>query len=135
MSGVWACRAEVAWTENLARLNRDWLELHGIRQLDYNDDINKKEDDDIRADGDSHLVAADFDSFEVPHCRAAMAWRRTSCSLVAQLHRGQGAASAIVDDAGALLILGSSCMTYSCYRLVRAASRAAKPIAMINLDG
>ena len=126
--------ARVAWTENLARINHDWVERHGIKEFRDNDRGN--EDDDIRADGDSHLVAADFDSFEVPHC-SQCGHGVVMPDLVffggSIRNEVKEAAAAIVDDADALLIVGSSCMTYSCFRLVRAASTAGKPIAMVNL--
>ena len=122
-----------AWTEHMARVNRAWVARHGITEFR---DTGEGADDDIRADGDSHLEAADFDSFEVPPC-SACGHDVVMPDLVffggSIRNEVKEAAAAIVDDADALLIVGSSCTTYSCFRLVRAASTAGKPIAMVNM--
>jgi NAD-dependent SIR2 family protein deacetylase len=47
----------------------------------------------------------------------------------------KSAAEEAIDDAGRLLILGSSLATYSAWRLVERAHRRVMPIAIINLGG
>ena len=139
----------IDFTRQVEHLNLEWLRRVGIDQLDENGsrlstsnshgDNNDDDQSDIRADGDSHLdLGKDFDDFKVPPCP------RSDCKdgiLMPDLvffggsirKEVKDSAAKIIDDGDALLVLGSSCMVYSAYRLVRAASLAEKPIAVVNI--
>jgi NAD-dependent SIR2 family protein deacetylase len=87
------------------------------------------------ADGDAHLEARDPDVIRVPPC--------TRCAGVLKpdiVFFGEGVPRARVDaalksleQADAMLVVGSSLMVYSGYRFCEWADRIGKPIAAINL--
>ena len=86
-------------------------------------------------DGDARLADVDYASVTVPPCAA--------CGGMLKPHVvffGEGVppqrveeAFAVLDDADALLVVGSSLMVYSGYRFAQAAARAGKPIAAVNI--
>jgi NAD-dependent SIR2 family protein deacetylase len=91
-------------------------------------------DGEVRPDGDTH-VAASPDDLQVPACR--------DCGGVLKpkvVFFGENVPKARVDDgfaaveeADALLVVGSSLMVYSGYRFVRAARERGRPVALLNL--
>jgi NAD-dependent SIR2 family protein deacetylase len=91
-------------------------------------------DGEVRPDGDTH-VAASPDDLVVPDCPA--------CGGVLKprvVFFGEGVPRsrvdetlAALDDADALLVVGSSLMVYSGYRFVRAARERGRPVALVNL--
>lgn len=88
-----------------------------------------------RPDGDADLEA-DFSAFRVPGCRRCGRgiWKPDVVFFGDNVPGERVArATAMVDEAGALLVVGSSLMVYSGYRFARQASRASKPIACLNL--
>lgn len=103
----------------MVRLNPIWMDL----------------DAQTAPDGDADLETADFLSFEVPPCR--------QCGGVLKpdvVFFGENVPKATVqaayqhlDEADAVLIIGSSLMVYSGFRFVQAAARAGKPLAAVNL--
>ena len=86
-------------------------------------------------DGDAHVEPADLARFVVPHC--------PHCGGVLKpdvVFFGDGVATAVtleavrrVEQAEALLVVGSSLMVFSGFRFCRMAAAAGKPIAAINL--
>lgn len=86
-------------------------------------------------DGDAHLEPAELGDFQIPCC--------LHCAGTLQpdvVFFGDGvprarteAAEKWLQDADALLVVGSSLMVYSSYRLCRIAAETGKPIAAINL--
>lgn len=88
----------------------------------------------ISPDGDARLSVDDFQSFQVPGC--------SGCGGIVKPHVvffGEAVpalrvsrASRFLDESDALLVVGSSLMVFSGYRLVRIASEAGKPIAIVN---
>ena len=86
-------------------------------------------------DGDADLEDADFSSFRIPSCR--------SCGGVLKpdvVFFGENVPRARVevalqhlDQADAMLIVGSSLMVYSGFRFVEKAARAGMPAAAVNL--
>lgn len=86
-------------------------------------------------DGDARLTDVDYAKIEVPAC--------TACGGTLKPHVvffGEGvppartaAAFARLEQADALLVVGSSLMVYSGYRFALAAARDSKPIAAVNL--
>ena len=87
------------------------------------------------ADGDAQLEGYDFEAFHPPPC--------TRCGGMLKpdvVFFGEGvprtrvdAAATALDQADAMLVLGSSLMVYSGFRFCEWAARAGKPIAAINL--
>lgn len=89
----------------------------------------------VAPDGDAGVSGVDYASVEVPPC--------ADCGGILKPHVvffGEGvppartaAAFELLDEADALLVVGSSLMVYSGYRFVKAAVDAAKPVAAVNL--
>jgi NAD-dependent SIR2 family protein deacetylase len=103
----------------LVRLNPAWLGL----------------DAQTAPDGDAHLEAVDFSSFTVPPCQYCGGVLKPDVVFF-----GENVPKVIVqaayqhlDQADAVLIVGSSLMVYSGFRFVQAAAQAGKPLAAVNL--
>ncbi|MGE5815456.1 MAG: NAD-dependent protein deacetylase [Acidobacteriota bacterium] len=89
----------------------------------------------IAPDGDAKVADIDYASVEVPAC--------PDCGGILKPHVvffGEGVPPARVaaafdqlDEAAALLVVGSSLMVFSGYRFVQAAVGASKPVAAVNL--
>jgi len=86
-------------------------------------------------DGDADLEAVDFSLFAVPPCPACggilkpdvvFFGEQVPATRVATVLRG-------LDEADAILVVGSSLMVHSGYRYVRAGAQAGLPIAAVNL--
>ena len=129
----------IDFTRSIEELNAGWSERVGIRQFGADEVGGDNQDDqsDIRADGDSHLdLGKDFDDFQVPSCpQCSDGVMMPDLVFFGGSIRGEvkDAAAKVIDDADALLVLGSSCTVYSSYRLVRAAALAGKPVALVNI--
>ncbi|POR54462.1 NAD-dependent SIR2 family protein deacetylase [Paraburkholderia eburnea] len=87
------------------------------------------------ADGDAHL---DFDgahAFDIPACAACGGMLKPSVVFFGENvpRERVAAASAALDAADAVLVVGSSLMVYSGYRFCAWAQQRGKPIAAINL--
>ena len=108
-----------ALQERLERINPDWLALEAV----------------VAPDGDADLDGVDFSTFAVPacpHCGGVLKPDVVFFGENVQRPRVE-AAMRHVDQADAMLIVGSSLMVYSGFRFVEAAVRAGKPIAAVNL--
>ena len=105
--------------EELSRLNPGWL---GLDALDA-------------PDGDADLENLDFSSFAVPSCRACGGVLKPDVVFFGEnVPRDRvAAATRHLDEADAMLIVGSSLMVYSGFRFVEMAARAGKPAAAVNL--
>jgi NAD-dependent SIR2 family protein deacetylase len=105
--------------EELARLNAGWLELDAGQA----------------PDGDADLEGADFSSFAVPSCRACGGVLKPDVVFFGEnVPRDRvDAALRHLDEADAMLILGSSLMVYSGFRFVERAASLGKPAAAVNL--
>jgi NAD-dependent SIR2 family protein deacetylase len=86
-------------------------------------------------DGDADLAAVTFDSFDVPVCDACGGLLKPDVVFFGENVPGERVrhAMAALDDADAMLVVGSSLMVYSGYRFVKAMADAGKPIAAVNL--
>jgi NAD-dependent SIR2 family protein deacetylase len=86
-------------------------------------------------DGDADLDGCDLAAFEVPACTACGGALKPDVVFFGDsVPRERAAAAAkAVDDCDAMLVVGSSLMAYSGYRLCERADRSGKPIAAINL--
>jgi NAD-dependent SIR2 family protein deacetylase len=89
----------------------------------------------IAPDGDVDLDACDLDSFDVPACSGCGGVLKPDVVFFGgSVPRERvAAASKAVDDCDAMLVVGSSLMAYSGFRLCEQAERSGKPIAAINL--
>ena len=86
-------------------------------------------------DGDADLEGRDFASFEVPTCTYCGGILKPDVVFFGESIPGnrRDAATRHVARAEAMLIVGSSLMVYSGFRLVQAAATARKPIAAVNI--
>ena len=86
-------------------------------------------------DGDADLEGLDFASFRVPDCVACGGLLKPDVVFFGEnvprdrVYRAEAHLAA----ADAMLVVGSSLMVFSGYRFARAAARAGKPMAAINL--
>lgn len=88
----------------------------------------------LRADADAVLHGADYDTFVVPSCtRCGGVLKPDVVFFGGSVDRGVlDAARRAVDEARAVLVVGSTCSTYSAYQLVTRAVSAGKPVALLN---
>jgi NAD-dependent SIR2 family protein deacetylase len=105
--------------DELGRLNPGWLDLDATDA----------------PDGDADLAGADFSSFVAPSC-----WRCGGVLKPDVVFFGENvprervdAAARHLDEADAMLIVGSSLMVYSGFRFVERAASAGKLVAAVNL--
>lgn len=103
----------------LAGANPDWLALDAA----------------TAPDGDADLERADFSSFVVPACAACGGVLKPDVVFFGENVPRDVVATALaqLDDADAMLIVGSSLMVYSGFRFVQAAAKRGVPIAAVNL--
>ena len=105
--------------DELGRLNGDWLDLDATEA----------------PDGDADLEGADFSCFVTPSCRRCGGVLKPDVVFFGEnVPRDRvDAASRHLDEADAMLIVGSSLMVYSGFRFVQRAASLGKPVAAINL--
>jgi NAD-dependent SIR2 family protein deacetylase len=110
-------RAELQ--DRFTRLNPDWAQLDAA----------------TAPDGDADLEGRDFASFTVPACPACGGVLKPDVVFFGEsVPRARvEAATSHLEQADAVLIVGSSLMVYSGFRFVEAAARAGKPVAAVNL--
>ena len=116
------CGGKVARGElqdELGRLNADWLD----------------QDAAVAPDGDADLENADFSSFAAPSCQRCGGVLKPDVVFFGEaVPRDRvDAATRHLEQADAMLIVGSSLMVYSGFRFAQMAAGAGKPIAAINL--
>jgi NAD-dependent SIR2 family protein deacetylase len=105
--------------QELVQLNPDWA------LLDAGD----------APDGDADLEGRDFSTFRIPPCPACGGVLKPDVVFFGEnVPRDRvDAAITSLNNADAMLVVGSSLMVFSGYRFAAAASRDGKPIAAINL--
>ena len=105
--------------DELGRLNPDWLDLDATEA----------------PDGDADLERADFSSFVIPPCRRCGGVLKPDVVFFGEnVPRDRvDAAFRHLDNADAMLIVGSSLMVYSGFRFVERAASLGKPLAAVNL--
>jgi len=91
-------------------------------------------DGEVRPDGDVR-VSTSPDEFVVPDCPECGGVLKPNVVFFGESVPRQRVAEAFaaLDEADALLVVGSSLMVYSGYRFVRAARERGRPIALVNL--
>jgi NAD-dependent SIR2 family protein deacetylase len=105
--------------DELGRLNAEWLDLDAADA----------------PDGDADLESADFSSFIAPSCRHCGGVIKPDVVFFGESVPPDrvDAAARRLEQADAMLIVGSSLMVYSGFRFVEMAARAGKPAAAVNL--
>jgi len=104
---------------NLACLNAEWMSLDAT----------------ALPDGDADLDHLDFSGFEVPACGSCGGIQKPDVVFFgATVPRDRmAAAQAALEEADAMLVVGSSLMVYSGFRFAQMAARRGIPIAAVNL--
>jgi NAD-dependent SIR2 family protein deacetylase len=105
--------------EELGRLNTDWLDFDATEA----------------PDGDADLEGMDFSAFLIPSCERCGGVLKPDVVFFGEnVPRDRvDAACRHLDEAAAMLIVGSSLMVYSGFRFVQRAVDLGKPVAAINL--
>jgi NAD-dependent SIR2 family protein deacetylase len=108
-----------ALQEELVRRNPEWAALDAADA----------------PDGDADLDGLDFSGFVVPPCPHCGGVLKPDVVFFGENvpRERVAAAGAALDQADAVLVVGSSLMVYSGFRFVQAAARAGKPAAAVNL--
>lgn len=108
-----------ALQEELERLNPGWS------ALDAGD----------APDGDADLESSDFSSFAIPACPHCGGVLKPDVVFFGENVPRERVEDAMLrlDDADAMLVVGSSLMVYSGFRFVEHAAKAGKPVAAVNL--
>ena len=107
------------WQADLVRLNADWLGLKA----------------DVAPDGDADLDGVDFAGFVIPPCPSCGGVVKPDVVFFGEnvpRDRFETAARSL-EQADAVLIVGSSLMLYSGFRFAETAARLGKPVAAVNL--
>jgi len=89
----------------------------------------------LAPDGDADLAECDFSAFRVPVCRHCGGTLKPDVTFYGETipARRTRRAEALVEAADAVLVVGSSLMVFSAYRLVRRAALAGVPVFALNL--
>jgi len=108
-----------AFQHTLGRMNAEWLALDAADA----------------PDGDADLEHADFMSFAVPACESCGGILKPDVVFFGENVPRDIVATAQdhLEQADAMLIVGSSLMVYSGFRFAQAAARKGMPIAAVNL--
>jgi len=115
------CAQKVAredFQDELARANPDWSDLEAAHA----------------PDGDADLECVDFSCFTVPRCSACGGVLKPDVVFFGESVPRDVIATAQqhLEQADAMLIVGTSLMVYSGFRFVQAAARRGIPIAAVN---
>jgi NAD-dependent SIR2 family protein deacetylase len=114
-----ACSSRHALQDRLLSLNPGWSQEAGA----------------VAPDGDATLPRSATRSFRVPNCRACGGVLKPKVVFFGE-DTAPGPverAWALLDEADALLVVGSSLTVYSGFRFVRGAAQADQPIGIVNL--
>jgi NAD-dependent SIR2 family protein deacetylase len=86
-------------------------------------------------DGDADLDGLDFSTFQVPPCSYCAGMLKPDVVFFGESVPKERVETALhhLQQADAMLVVGSSLMVYSGYRFAQAAAAAGKPIAAVNL--
>ncbi len=86
-------------------------------------------------DGDADLKGADISSFRIPSCRRCGGVLKPDVVFFGENVPRDRVEAALrhLDEADAMLIVGSSLMVYSGFRFVEKAAHSGKPAAAVNL--
>lgn len=112
-----------------------------LRRVDFQDGLIRlnaawaDQDAAILPDGDAELDHKDFSGFAVPQCASCGGLMKPDVVFFGEsVPRAQIAlAMESLEQADAMLVVGSSLMVYSGFRFAQAAARLGLPIAAVNL--
>lgn len=126
-----ACGAERPREEmqaRLAELNSDWLERAPWNYL-------HADEADFAPDGDSEIAPAVISGFVVPDCSRCGGVLKPAVVFFGETVPPQKVAHAMgrVDEADALLVVGSSLTVWSGFRFVKRAAERGVPVAIVNI--
>jgi NAD-dependent SIR2 family protein deacetylase len=115
----WRLQPRAELQDELIALNPSWAQL----------------DARTAPDGDADLDGLDFDAFEVPPCSYCAGMLKPDVVFFGESVPKERVEAAMhhLQQADAMLVVGSSLMVYSGYRFAQAAAAAGKPIAAVNL--
>jgi NAD-dependent SIR2 family protein deacetylase len=115
----WRLQPRFEFQDELTTLNPGWAQL----------------DARTAPDGDADLDGLDFAAFEVPPCTYCAGVLKPDVVFFGESVPKERVAAAMhhLQQADAMLVVGSSLMVYSGYRFAQAAAAAGKPIAAVNL--
>jgi NAD-dependent SIR2 family protein deacetylase len=119
-------RAEMQ--ERLADLNEDWLALAPWERLDA-------DEADFAPDGDAEVAESIVGGFRVPECRRCDGPLKPAVVFFGESVPAEKVRHAMqrLDEADALLVVGSSLTVWSGYRFARRAAERGVPIAIVNV--
>jgi NAD-dependent SIR2 family protein deacetylase len=152
-------RCQLLLTQNVDRLHqaagsRAVIDLHGRldlvrctacsatnRRADFQDELVRlnpawaQVDAPALPDGDADLSQMDFEAFAIPPCASCGGVLKPDVVFYGEnVPRDQVAvAQTALEDADAMLVVGSSLMVYSGFRFAQMAARRGIPIAAVNL--
>jgi NAD-dependent SIR2 family protein deacetylase len=88
----------------------------------------------IAPDGDAELEGVDFGAFEVPACEVCGGMLKPDVVFYGESVPREAATAALaaVESADGVLVVGSSLMVWSSFRLVRAAHAGGTPVVAVN---
>jgi NAD-dependent SIR2 family protein deacetylase len=115
----WRLQPRAELQDELTSLNPSWAQL----------------DARTAPDGDADLDGLDFDAFQVPPCSYCAGMLKPDVVFFGESVPKERVEAAMhhLQQADAMLVVGSSLMVYSGYRFAQTAAAAGKPIAAVNL--
>jgi NAD-dependent SIR2 family protein deacetylase len=125
------CRGEFQreqMQERLAMLNADWIARAPWHALDA-------DEADFAPDGDANVAQDVVGAFRVPECDRCGGVLKPAVVFFGESVPPEKVAHAIrrVDEADAMLVVGSSLTVWSGYRFVKRAAERGVPIAIVNI--
>lgn len=125
------CRAEFAREKmqvRLAELNAEWLEAAKWDRLDA-------DDADFAPDGDSEVAQSVVGDFRVPDCERCGGVLKPAVVFFGESVPAEKVSYSMarVDEADAMLVVGSSLTVWSGFRFVKRASERGLPITIVNI--
>uniref|UniRef100_A0A0G4HR52 Deacetylase sirtuin-type domain-containing protein n=1 Tax=Chromera velia CCMP2878 TaxID=1169474 RepID=A0A0G4HR52_9ALVE len=135
--------ARSSWQQRLLSLNEGWMRRHGLQRVKRSGGESTGESplsagavERLRADGDADLDGhADYGSFQVPVCSRCGGMVKPDVTFFGDNVRAaiREEAYRLVDEAGALLVVGTSLEVFSAYRFVLRAGERGLPVGVVNL--
>eukprot|EP00842_Homolaphlyctis_polyrhiza_P005571 jgi/Hompol1/6014/HPOL_004809-RA len=130
ISGLITQNVDEDFQNQLAAMNPAVYEWSRLNPDRIDPDVSSS----VNPDGDVELTW-DYAQFQYPHCPKCAGMLKPNVVFFGENmpERVREASFKMVDDADALLIIGSSLTVYSALRLAKRAADAAKPVAILNL--
>lgn len=125
------CRGEIPreeMQERLATLNAEWLAAAEWDRL-------QADEADFAPDGDSEVAQSVIGGFRIPECHRCSGVLKPAVVFFGECVPADKVSYAMqrVDEADAMLVVGSSLTVWSGFRFVKRASERELPIAIVNI--